>query len=41
MVMAKINITEWKSFKVLDIFETIKKNNKVRVPTGGAIPKKI
>lgn len=38
--MKPIDISKWKSYKVSDIFETIKKGKQLQVPTGANIPTK-
>lgn len=38
--MKTINFTNWKSFKISDIFITEEKNGKLYVPTGASVPKK-
>lgn len=35
--MSKIDIIKWKDFRIKDIFETVKKGNKIQVPTGSSI----
>lgn len=35
--MSKIEIIKWKDFRIKDIFETVKKGNKIQVPTGSSI----
>ena len=35
--MRRVDIKDWKDFKISDIFETI--NNKTQVPTGGSVKK--
>lgn len=38
--MSRINTTSWGEFKILDIFVTNKKGNKIQVPTGASVPAK-
>lgn len=35
-----VDTTNWKSFKIKDLFVTIKKNNQLQVPTGASVNKK-
>lgn len=36
--MGKIDTSEWKEFRIKDLFETQKKGNKLQVPTGASVP---
>lgn len=36
--MGKIDTSEWKKFRIKDLFETQKKGNKLQVPTGASVP---
>lgn len=36
--MEKIDTSEWKEFRIKDLFETQKKGNKLQVPTGASVP---
>lgn len=36
--MGKIDTSEWKEFRIKDLFETLKKGNKLQVPTGASVP---
>lgn len=36
--MGKIDTSEWKEFRIGDLFETQKKGNKLQVPTGASVP---
>ena len=36
--MGKIDTSEWKEFRIKDLFETQKKGNKFQVPTGASVP---
>lgn len=38
--MGKIDTSEWKEFRIKDLFETQKKGNKLQVPTGASVPVK-